>query len=143
MHKLCLRIALFGLATLPVANAQSLPAVQAHVPFRFTVEKATLPAGVYRFRYDALNHLLSISSVDQKAGKRYAFTGTRLVDGDESDQQGPHVLFRCYGESCFLYQVQVWEDRLPAIEIAETRSERDLAASKSGKIVAAVAISRK
>ena len=143
MHKLCLRIALIGVAMLPLADAQSPMAIQAHVPFRFTVEKTILPAGDYRFRYDSLDHVLSISSVDQNVKSRYAFTftGTWLVDRGESEHAGPQVLFRCYGESCFLHQV--WEDGPSAIEVPETKSEHDLAANKSGKIVAAIAISRK
>jgi hypothetical protein len=142
MYKTCLQIALFGVAMLPLANAQSTEAIEAHVPFRFTVAKAMLAAGDYRLWYDSADHLLSIHSLDQNAkSQAYAFTYTRFLDGNESHRGGAQVLFRCYGQSCFLYQV--WQGDEVALEVPETRSEHKMAANRTGKIVARIAICRK
>jgi hypothetical protein len=144
MYGMCSRIALLGLAMLPLANAQSTQALRAHVPFSFAVNKTLLPAGDYDLRYEADHQFLAIWGSGPNAAS-HAFARTRPIDGNESGEEGPaRLLFRCYGQACFLSQI--WQGTAVAsrgLEVPETRSERELAANRNGKIVAAIAISRK
>ncbi len=91
---------LFGLLTISAANAQSSEPVRAHVPFAFTVQHQTLPAGDYDFTYMNSAQRLLIARRSAEGGA--IFVHPQPTQGTE----GPgRLVFECYGEDCQLRQV--------------------------------------
>jgi hypothetical protein len=129
MKKQSLRIFLmFGfLAILAVssAHAQSGKELTANIPFSFSVEGKTFPAGEYRV--ERLNPradpaALAIKSADGRM-KRVVLTAP--VQADEM-QEMAKLVFTRYGDQYFLAQVWTGVDKA-GLELPKSRSERTLA----------------
>jgi len=78
--------------------------VQANVPFNFTVNRTTMPAGEYDISTVGSGNTLLIQSNDKKSVK--------LVTPNRAETSSPSkttkLVFHCYGkDQCFLYQIWV------------------------------------
>ena len=78
--------------------------VQANVPFNFTVNRTTMPAGEYDISTVGSGNTLLIQSNDKKSVK--------LVTPNRAETSSPSkttkLVFHCYSkDQCFLYQIWV------------------------------------
>lgn len=112
------RITLFALLTAAListgAHAQA-PAFK--VPFDFTVNSKTLPAGTYRVSYAGVNAIL----IQSKDGSLNAMTTTTA---DDKESRGvAKLIFAKYGNQYFLHEV-LCSDVAINVEIPKSRREK-------------------
>ena len=116
-------LSLFALVGTGTARAQVTDAVVADIPFEFTVDNATLPAGRYTIKpFGAIpENLMAIASEEGKILRVF-------IIHDEKAKEPPHqaeLLFHRVGDRYFLHQVFDQENGIGA-ELRETRVERRL-----------------
>ncbi len=93
-------IALFAIASFAMAgksHAQG-PAVQATVPFDFTVSSKLLPAGTYTIREES-GHLIAIQNHDK------TLTVFALTTADGRESKNGKLVFSKYGDQYFLREI--------------------------------------
>lgn len=125
MFKTISTMTLLGLATLSAAFAESSQPIQAKVPFAFTVQDTTLPAGNYQLTYNNSAHSLWIRGLDHSSGGAFA-TAVPANASDSSNVSG-RLVFQCYGKTCYL--AQVWQGAIRgggALQLSKTAQERRL-----------------
>ena len=103
MTKIFSTIILSALAMIPSAYAQSSQPLQAKVPFAFTVQDTSLPAGSYQLTYSNTAHSLWIRGLDSNS--KGAFATASPADASEASDTSGKLVFNCYGQSCYLAQV--------------------------------------
>jgi hypothetical protein len=99
-------LSLVGVLSLMLVAGSALAqnTVEANVPFNFTVNRTTLPAGEYRLSTVGVDKTLLIQSKDSKSVKLAMANHAQLA----APSQTTKLVFRCYGgDQCFLYQIWV------------------------------------
>jgi len=115
-----------------VANAQidSVPQIEANVPFAFTVGDTRLPAGKYNIK--ALDEntpsVLEISSVDGRTS--VAFDTENATTRSDRSAKTTELVFDKVGDRYFLSQVWVSGSNSGS-ELAKSRSQKKLEGSGS------------
>lgn len=123
MFKMFSTMTLLGLAGIASANAQSAQPIQAKVPFAFTVQSTTLPAGNYQLTYNNA-HVLSIRGLDPDSRAAFA-TG---IPATASPNAPARLVFDCYDKTCYL--ARVWQGGIgggQGLEVPEPEPDRTLA----------------
>jgi hypothetical protein len=100
-----LSITLFGLLAVSAVRAQPSQALEAKIPFDFTVKNTTLEAGTYRLTYNLYSHLLRIQSRDQN-GASVALIADLSAAHHAPTKLG-ELVFQCNGDDCHL--AAVWQ----------------------------------
>jgi hypothetical protein len=133
-------IILSALAMIPSAYAQSSQPLQAKVPFAFSAQNMTLPAGSYELTYSNTAHTLWIRGLDPDS--KGAFVTALPADASEASGTSGKLVFRCYGQSCYL--AQVWRDGIASrgLMVRKSEPERVLSFSVRAVTVAIPANSR-
>jgi hypothetical protein len=96
-----------ALATLVLAGASSLPAAspsfsaEAEIPFEFTIQDTTLPAGTYRVELQQGANVLYLST--PKSGRLMFLTHPA---GDQSSVSQPKLVFMKLGNKAALTEAQ-------------------------------------
>ncbi len=118
-----LSLAVLVLGTV-AAYAQQVHSVRATIPFAFTVDRDTYPAGQYTVTFTAFQNreLVVLSGPD---GEALRFVNTLPCEPCEKTEEA-YLLFRGYGNQQFL--AQIWTGR-SAIgrELLMSKAEREIA----------------
>ena len=112
--------------------------VRANIPFNFTINKNTLPAGQYDVREidSAGGHVLAIQSGEGKMGQMFL---TNAVSASASPNK-TKLVFTRYGDQYFLSQIWL-EGSDIGRELPKSAREAELArASATKKVVVAAAL---
>lgn len=106
MSKMFSAIAVSALLAGSIAFAQSSKALQANVPFSFTVHNTTFSPGAYRVSYETVSHVLFIRQLSRSA-ENALFIAT--PDSDPKGTRGQsRLVFSCDARgACNL--AQVWQ----------------------------------
>jgi hypothetical protein len=117
--------------TLAVAAVYANPVrpLKANIPFDFSVENKTLPAGVYTVESMTTPSLLLIRRND---GRQGALIKTQGVQA-RREQDQTRLVFRRYGDHYFLAQVWTAGDS-NGRELWKSRTERELIKSRSNDL---------
>ena len=121
-------VALFGFLGSTHADASTTPEIQANIPFAFTVENSTLPAGMYVVRRldDAEPNVMEIRSKDRRLSVVF------LV-GEATTRTAPNeaeLVFDTFGNRHFLSEVFQVGDSV-GVEAMKGREELRLGKSES------------
>lgn len=123
MLKLFSTATLFGLLSISAAYAESSQAVQADIPFAFTIHNSVLPAGSYRL--SSAGSVLTIRGLDPNAESALTIARPEL---DPQGMRGhARLVFQCSGKQCYL--AQVWQGGTAegkVVQLPKTASERKL-----------------
>ncbi len=87
-----------------LAYAQT-PIVTANIPFAFTVENKTLPAGKYEFIPVDASRDMKILAADKKGEASFAPIITRLASGMHTTPEDSHVVFDKVGDVLTLSEI--------------------------------------
>ena len=132
-----LKTMLLAATAVAMLGAVSLPAqtkAQADIPFDFTVQSATLPAGEYTMERASLgSDILVIRNVET----RKAITVLASSAASESKQEKNVVVFHRCGDRYFLAEVKTEGVKG---HLMPSKLERELTAEGSGQPMAAVII---
>ena len=145
LGKLFLTLSLLVVGGGVVANAQidSVPQIEANVPFAFTVGDTRLPAGKYEIRTldDNEPTVLEISSVDGHTS--VAFDTENATTRDDRLASKTELVFDKVGDHYFLYQVwvsgsesgsELVKSRLQKrLEVSGTKAEKQSVAALTSK----------
>ncbi len=121
MFKSFATITLLGVVMISGAFAQSAQPLQANVPFAFTVQDTTLPAGHYQFTYNNTAHILSIRGLDQNPGG--GFVTAQPISASNPAEQA-RLTFDCYDKTCYL--AQAWQGSTSGLKVRQSDGERRL-----------------
>jgi hypothetical protein len=91
---------LFTAATL-FAQIENRPLMKINIPFSFTVDNQTLPAGVYFVKAVTPEHSISLTSADRK----HATIVNDLPNYAGAPSENSRLVFHKYGNEYFLTQV--------------------------------------
>src|SRR5581483_10498968 len=94
--------ALLGLLTISAASAQSARAIQANIPFDFSIGNRTMNAGGYRLAFNATAGILTVRGLDRK---EIAVFATARPSGMPAPRGPGKLVFDCYGGACSLAKV--------------------------------------
>ncbi|RZU43455.1 hypothetical protein [Edaphobacter modestus] len=97
----CAALALSLGAALTGPAAAQAQAVTVNIPFDFSANDQMVPAGRYRISLQAPRYL---SFVDTQATKRQYLMLVQPT-GEQNSKDLGRLIFRCYGDSNYLYQV--------------------------------------
>jgi hypothetical protein len=132
LGKLLLTLCLLVVGGGVVANAQidSVPQIEANVPFAFTVGDTRLPAGRYSIRTldDLAPSVLEISSVDGHTS--VAFDTENATTRSDQAAKTTELVFDKVGDRYFLSQVWV-SGSASGSELAKSRLQKKLEVSGS------------
>jgi hypothetical protein len=132
LGKLFLTLSLLVVGGGVVANAQidSVPQIEANVPFAFTVGDTRLPAGNYYIRTldDNAPSLLEISSVDGRTS--VAFDTENATTRNDRAAKTTELVFDKVGDRYFLSQVWVSGSTYGS-ELAKSKLQKNLESSGS------------
>jgi hypothetical protein len=103
MTKMFSTIILSALAMMPSAFAQSSQPLQAKVPFTFSLQSTSLPAGSYQLSYNNTAHSLWIRGLNPNS--KGVMVTALPAHGSEASGDSGKLIFNCYGQSCSLAQV--------------------------------------
>ena len=116
-----LSLATLGLVALTAGPAFAMDpeTLVVHVPFAFSVDNATLPAGDYRVHpmNDCDRNVVEVQSVD---GRHAAFVLTTDAPPERRGAK-PELVFDRYGKKCFLRAIELPEEL--GASLPTTRSE--------------------
>jgi hypothetical protein len=121
--------ALLGSASLFAQTTSKRTMVE--VPFSFTVGGQTLPAGAYVVEQFASNDVMWIHEPNRQGITLFTTGGQPGNPGD------PHLVFRCYNDSCFLSEAWLAGDSY-AHTFSKTRLENELSAAKGPALIASI-----
>jgi|SRR5581483_10086094 len=93
---------LFALLTVSAASAQNRSALQASIPFDFTVGQQAMSAGTYRIAFNPNSSLLTIKGEDVHAGTAFVLAIPAL--GSAARGTGA-LVFDCEGSACSLAKI--------------------------------------
>ena len=132
-------IALVTVAGLSSAKAQTRALLKADIPFAFSVDNTTLPAGEYILSRTSSDSNIAVLRLRRRDGHESALVRTNSVSG-KIQEQGKLIFVR-YGDQYFFAQAWVPADSIgmqaPRSQ-AEKRMERELAARNQTKETVAV-----
>ncbi len=121
-----------GVAALCATGLQAQTAV-ANIPFEFTVQNTTLPAGAYSLA--PLNQTSGVVEImNSDTGKAIAVL---TMPSDRTRPQTPKIVFHVYGDRYFLSEIRTPNGRQGYVK--PSRTERELQAS-SGLQMASLAV---
>jgi len=104
MNRIVKKIALFVAATFITAGVWAQDRVKANIPFDFSVDNRTLPAGTYTISSEPGSHLVYIAERNSEANM------WSTVLPDEPKKSGRDVLvFHRYGDRYFLSEIRCAE----------------------------------
>jgi hypothetical protein len=108
------------------AFAQSMN-VLANVPFSFSIDKSTLPAGEYQIRAVDTpgGHVLAIRNREAKIGRMF-LTNSVYHSASGAYSENPKLVFKRYGDQYFLSQIWL-EGNNTGRELPTSVRERELA----------------
>jgi hypothetical protein len=115
------------------ANAQIGNGVKADIPFAFTIDKQTLPAGQYMVH--KMNDLGTLAIVGN--GSSLAMIQSNGVQS-AGLQKSTKLVFHRYGDRYFLYQIWV-QGEDTGRQVPETPLERELASNRKPSSIAVLA----
>jgi hypothetical protein len=114
-----------ALAILAVALVVSVPFVQAQsvkadVPFAFSMQGQSMPAGNYSI-IAVSDRVLEVWNLDSRHGQLLA----KQMSVQSSKDQGPKLVFHKYGDQYFLSQI--WDGQSDTgIQLPESKREKEL-----------------
>lgn len=110
------------ISSMVVSNAAVAPNLMADIPFDFSVENRTMPAGRYTISETSTRGVIEISSFDKNTRALVSFSmerGTKRIEAS-------HLEFRRYGDRYFLGSVKT--DGLESwMRVPESSNERKAA----------------
>lgn len=115
----------------PSAFAQSIN-VLANVPFSFSIDKSTLPAGEYQIRAvdGSGGHVLAIQNREANMGRMF-LTNYVSRPASPASSQTAKLVFKRYGDEYFLSQI--WTvDNDTGRELPTSAHEKELARGLTG-----------
>lgn len=119
-------LALFAvalMASVPVVQAQTR--VKADVPFAFSLQDKSMPAGNYAV-ISLSNQSLEIWNLDANRGTLVA----KQMSMQSNREQSPKLVFHKYGDQYFL--AQIWYDQDSGIGFAESKREKEVKTASNG-----------
>ena len=121
------------------ALAQSRGDITADVPFNFTVNQTTMPAGSYRIStLGNGNSTLLIQNRDAKAVKLVSPNAVEALKPANKTK----LVFHCYGgDHCFLYQIWV-SGAVRGQQLPKSDVEREVAANTTSRNMDVIASTR-
>ncbi len=102
--RISLMWSLLTLLVATLAYAQR-PIVTANIPFAFTVEKKTIPAGKYEFTPVNDSREMKIWAVDKKGEAVFAPIITRLASAIHTTPEDSHIVFDKVGDVLTLSEI--------------------------------------
>jgi hypothetical protein len=123
---LCLMI---GLSSVPTFG-QRMPGIKVNVPFTFSLNDKTYPAGDYTFTALRQN-IVVLQPTDHSKPAMIMANPTAA----RSKQDKSNVRFECYDRDCFLSQIWI-PGHDGGYELRRSSTEIRVAANKTGKYVA-------
>jgi len=133
MTKIFSAVILSAVAMMPSAFAQSSQPLQAKVPFAFSVQNTSLPAGNYQLTYNNTAHSLWIRGLDSNS--KGAFVTAIPADASEASDTSGKLMFDCYGQSCSLAQVWRGGNASRGLKVRQSEQLRALSFSVRRVIV--------
>jgi hypothetical protein len=124
MKKNLLRISVFAVIAAAAAHAQNFTPLHANVPFDFVVDGHTLRAGQYTVDQGKVGGVVVIEPVNYKGDA----SAIGIPIQSASGLRDTKLVFRCYGNACFLSEV--WGIGDYGRELLKTDRERELAAKR-------------
>ena len=121
--------ALLGSALLSAQTPSKRTLVE--IPFSFTVDNQTLPAGSYLVEQMSQSDVVWIHAPNASGIIRVTSGGTTGKAGD------PRLVFHCYDDNCFLSEAWLAYDGY-AHTFAKTRLEKELTAAKRPAVIASI-----
>ncbi len=116
------------------AQLPSPGGVKANIPFNFTVNRMTLPAGEYTVSNSGTSGVLLISAQDSS---QRGFISTIGVQANKGSSQ-TKLVFHRYGDQYFLSQIWV-SGESSGRELPRTRAEKELMAKAASDSVTILA----
>ena len=112
--------------------------VQSNVPFTFTVNNTTLPAGSYTISPMGVSGAVKIEGT---ASRTIKLVSVHAVENRKSADR-TKLVFHCYGRNhCFLYEVWI-EGDARGRQLPKSAAEKELSASLQSEKVAVLASAR-
>jgi len=135
-------LSLIGVLSLLLAAGSALAqtgSIQSNVPFGFTVDKSTFPAGSYTISPLGVgNGAVLIEGAGKSAIKLVTPNAVQSLEVADRTK----LVFRCYGrDHCFLYQMWI-AGQHRGRQLPKSSVEKELAASLESKNVTVVASAR-
>ncbi len=111
--------------TVGVSFAQAQSRVNADVPFAFSLQGQSMPAGNYEV-ISLGNQALEIWNLDAQRGTLVA----KQMSLQSSNDQSPKLVFHKYGDQYFL--TQIWYSQDSGIGFAESKREKEVKTASNG-----------
>jgi hypothetical protein len=118
----------YGILTAPLGAQSQRPVGRFDVPFEFSVNRKTMPAGKYTVRVDAVDGAVQIQSAGNPDGKQRLLAMTFPAGIAVGDQ--PRLTFHRYGDKYFLARISPAVG-FPIRGLSVTPAEREVARSAS------------
>lgn len=122
----------YGILTAPLGAQSQRPVGRFDVPFEFSVNGKTLPAGKYTVGVDAVDGAVQIQSDGNAGGKRKSLLAMTLPAGNAAGDQ-PKLTFHRYGNQYFLARISPAAG-FPIRGLSVTPAEREVARSASAAL---------
>ncbi len=104
--KILLPISLVALLAVILGSVRAAEGCRAKIPFQFTVERTSLPAGEYDFVPSPDNGTIRVTTAGKgKSGAADALVVTRLAQGIHTTSQDAHIVFDKVGEIYILSEL--------------------------------------
>jgi hypothetical protein len=130
-------LTLGAVAVLGTAGLQAQSRAVAKIPFDFTVQAVTLPAGEYTLAPLSANGVIQIRN--NETGKSISVLAPPSLSNHKGGAGAPgKVIFHRYGDSYFFAEVWTWDG--PCGGVAPGKLERELQANGAGEHMAALEI---
>ena len=113
------------------AFAQTVNPVTAKIPFEFSVNNRTLPAGNYTLGKMMSNSLVVVRSQDRKV----AIASLATVTTNNKETAATQLIFHRYGNQYFLARIEM-EGRENGLDLPKTKAEREAAQKASERHLA-------
>jgi hypothetical protein len=134
-------LCLVGVLSLLLVSGSALAqnTIVANVPFSFSVNRTTMPAGEYRISSVGTGDTLLIQSRDMKAAKLFI----PISAGASKPSADSKLVFHCYDnrEHCFLYQIWV-QGKERGRQVPKSSYENEVAARLRSNDVPVIASAR-
>jgi hypothetical protein len=124
---------------LVAGSAVAQDRILANVPFNFSVNRTTMPAGEYTISNLGANGAMLIQSQDQKSAKLLTANHSEILKPSADTK----LVFHCYDgrEHCFLYQIWV-QGRNLGRQLPKSSYENEVAARVRSNDVPVIASAR-
>ena len=125
MLKILSTMTLLGATSVSAVFGQSSQPLQTKIPFAFSVQNATVPAGSYEFAYNSTSQRLLIRGLDQNSRSLFVTAAPKSASSFSNNRA--RVVFHCYGKACYL--AEAWQNSANGnggLKVFETEHERSL-----------------